>query len=138
MVISIAHPLELTSFVLDGKVVSNDRRGKTALRAERRAFQWHKAVCFRDATNEVFRGLHLRPLGTNQSEDHRLVIRDVPERCKRARPIIVVFEEKSTPEVREGGRSGRIIAATNASTFLLASLGFLLFDRAAGFLPPRP
>jgi hypothetical protein len=31
---SLAHPLELTSFVLDGKVVSNDRRGKAALRAD--------------------------------------------------------------------------------------------------------
>jgi hypothetical protein len=35
---SFAHPLKLTSFVLDGEVVSNDRRGKAALRAERQAF----------------------------------------------------------------------------------------------------
>ena len=31
---STAHPLELTSFVLDGKVVSNDRRGKAAVCTE--------------------------------------------------------------------------------------------------------
>ena len=35
----LAHPLELTSFVVDGKAVSNDRRGKAALRAERQPFQ---------------------------------------------------------------------------------------------------
>jgi hypothetical protein len=35
---SLAHPLELTSFILDGKMVSSDRRGETALRAERQAF----------------------------------------------------------------------------------------------------
>src|SRR5262249_16679490 len=80
----LAHPFELASFVLDGKVVSNDRRGKAALRAERQAFQRHKAACLRDATNEVFRRLHLRPLGADQSEDHCLVIRDVPQRCERA------------------------------------------------------
>ena len=38
------------------------RRGKAALRAERQPFRGHKAVCLHDATNEIFRGLHLRPL----------------------------------------------------------------------------
>ena len=90
----LAHPLELASFVLDGQVVSNDRRGKAALRAERQAFQRHEAARFHDATNEVFRRLRLRPLGADQSENHRLVVRDVPQRRKRARPLIVVFEEK--------------------------------------------
>src|SRR5215475_10247548 len=89
---SFAHPLELTSFLVDGKAVSKDRRGKAALWAERQAFQRHKAARLRDATDEVFRCLDLRPLGADQSEDHHLVIRDMPERRKRARPIIVVFE----------------------------------------------
>src|SRR5262249_58375349 len=39
---SFAHPLELTSFVVDGKAVANDRRGKAALSAKRQAFQRHK------------------------------------------------------------------------------------------------
>src|SRR5262249_56772241 len=90
----LAHPLELASFVRDGKAISNDRRGKAALRAERQAFQRHKAACFRNATNEVFRRLRLPPLGADRSENHHLVVRDVPQRCKRARPLIVVFEEK--------------------------------------------
>src|SRR6516165_8214637 len=90
----LAHSLELTSFVVDGKAVSNDRRGKAALRAERQPFQRHKAVCLHDATNEVFGRFHLPPFGADQSEDHYLIIWDVPERCKRARPIVVVFEEK--------------------------------------------
>ena len=29
-------------------------------------------------------GFHLRPLGADQSEDHYLIIWDVPERCERA------------------------------------------------------
>src|SRR5262245_24499921 len=119
----LAHPLELASFVLDGQVVSNDRRGKSALRAERQAFQRHKAARLRDATNEVFRRLHLRPLGADQSEDHRLVIRDVPQRCERARPLIVVFEQKprctDALENRPGNRL--IVARDEPTTFLVAT-----------------
>ena len=91
---------------------------------QRQAFQWHKAVCFGDATNEVFRRLHLRPLGTNQSEDHRLVIRDVPEWCKRARPIIVVFEEKSRCTGALENRPGNwlIVALDEPTAFLVASM----------------
>src|SRR6266702_4008633 len=120
---SLAHRLELTSFVLDGKVVSNDRRGKAALRAERQAFQRHKAVCFRDATNEVFRRLRLWPLGADQSEDHRLVVRDVPEGCKRARPIVVVFEEKSRCTDALENRPGNwlIVAFDEPTAFLVAT-----------------
>src|SRR5262249_27918918 len=42
---NFAHPLELTFLVIDGKVISSDRRGKAALSAERQSFQGHKAVC---------------------------------------------------------------------------------------------
>jgi len=104
----LAHPLELTSFGVDGKAVSNDRGGKAALSAERQAFQRHKAICLRDATDEVFRRLHLRPLGADQSEDHHLVVGDVPERCKRAGPIAVVFEEKPRCTDAPENRSGKV------------------------------
>src|SRR5215831_9468724 len=119
----LAHPLELASFVLDGKVVSNDRRGKAALRAERQAFQRHKAACFHDATNEVFRRLHLRPLGADQSEDHQLFVWDVPERCKRARPIIVVFEEKPhrTDALEKRPGNWLIVARDEPTAFLVAT-----------------
>jgi len=118
----LAHPLELASFVLDGQVVSNDRRGKAALRAERQAFQRHEAACFRDATNEVFRRLRLRPLGADQSENHRLVVRDVPQRCKRARPLIVVFEEKPRcTDALENRPGNRLIVARDEPTALLVA-----------------
>src|SRR5215831_6487050 len=83
---SFTHSLELTSFLVDGKVVSKDRRGKATLRAERQAFQRHKAARLGDTTDEVFQRLDLRPFGADQSEHHHLVVRDMPERCKRARP----------------------------------------------------
>ena len=77
----------------------------------------------RDATNEVFRCLRLWPLGADQSEDHRLVVWDVPERCKRARPIVVVFEEKprctDAPENRPG--NWLIVALDEPTAFLVAS-----------------
>jgi hypothetical protein len=88
----LAHPLELTSFVVDGKAVSNDRRGKAALRAERQPFQRHKAICLHDATNEVFGRFHLHPLGADQSEDHDLIIKTrhdgVVEFNSPAQPLI--------------------------------------------------
>src|SRR5262249_15212407 len=118
-----AHRRELTSFVVDGKIVSNNRRGKAALSAERQAFQRHKAARLRDATDEVFRRLHLRPLGADQPEDHHLVIRDMPERCKRARPIVVVFEEKprctDALENRPGNRL--LVALDEPTAFLVAT-----------------
>src|SRR5215831_16581791 len=119
----LAHPLELASFVLDGKVVSNDRRGKAALRAERQAFQRHKAACFRNATNEVFRRLRLPPLGADQSEDHRFVVRDVPQRCKRPRSLIVVFEEKPRCTDALENRPGDwlIVARDEPTAFLVAT-----------------
>src|SRR6059058_1618247 len=120
---TFAHPLELTSFLVDGKAVSEDRRGKAALSAERQAFQRHEAGCLRDAADEVFRRLHLRPLGADQSEDHHLVVRDVPERCERARPIIVVFEQKpccsDALENRPGNRL--IVAFDQPTAFLVAT-----------------
>src|SRR5262252_7002128 len=119
---SLAHPLELASFVLDGEVVSNDRRGKAALRAERQAFQRHKAACFRNATNEVFQRLRLPPLGADQSENHRLVVWDVPQRCKRARPLIVVFEEKPCcTDALENRPGNRLIVARDEPTALLVA-----------------
>src|SRR6266581_2101587 len=120
---SLAHRLELTSFVLDGKVVSNDRRGKAALRAERQAFQRHKAACFHDATNEIFRRLRLPPLGADQSENHRLVVWDVPQRCKRARPLIVVFEEKPRCTDALENRPGNwlIVTRDEPTAFLVAT-----------------
>src|SRR5262252_7095587 len=120
---SLAHPLELASFVLDGEVVSNDRRGKAALRAERQAFQRHKAACFRNATNEVFRRLRLPPLGADQSEDHRFVVRDVPQRCKRPRSLIVVFEEKPRCTDALENRPGDwlIVARDEPTAFLVAT-----------------
>src|SRR5262245_3491126 len=118
----LAHRLDLASFVLNGQVVSNDRRGKAALRAERQAFQRHEAACFRDATNEVFRRLRLRPLGANQSKDHRLVVGDVPQRCKRARALIVVFEEKPRCTDALENRPGNwLIVARDEPTALLVA-----------------
>src|SRR5262245_40808495 len=118
-----AHPLELTSFVVDGKAVSEDRRGKAALRAERQAFQRHKAARLGDATDEVFQRLDLRPLGADQSEDHHLFVRDMSERFERARPIVVVFEEKprcsDALENRPGDRL--IIAFDEPTAFLVAT-----------------
>ena len=44
-----------------------------------------------------------------------------------------------TPARAEAVKAGRsLIAATNASVFSSFLGSFLLFDRAAGFLPPRP
>src|SRR5262249_43349305 len=118
-----AHPLELTSFVVDGKAVSEERRGKAALSAERQAFQRHKAARLGNATDEVFQRLDLRPLGADQSEHHHLVLRDVPERFERARSIVVVFKEKprcsDALENRPGNRP--VIAFDEPAAFLVAA-----------------
>src|SRR6516225_2172146 len=83
----------------------------------------HKAVCLHDATNEVFGRFHLRPLGADQSEDHYLIIWDVPEGCKRARPIVVVFEEKPRCTDALENRSGDwlIVAFDEPTAFLVAT-----------------
>src|SRR5262249_56472291 len=81
------------------------------------------AVCLHDATNEVFGRFHLRALGADQSEDHCLIIGDVPERCKRAGPIVVVFEEKPRCADALENRSGDwlIVAFDKPTAFLVAT-----------------
>ena len=71
----------------------------------------------------MFRRLHLRLLGADQSEDHRLVVWDVPEGCKRARPIVVVFEEKPRCADALKNRSGNwlIVALDEPTPFLIAT-----------------
>src|SRR5262249_7359994 len=70
-----------------------------------------------------FRRLRLRPLGADQSEDHRLVVWDVPQRCKRARPIIVVFEQKPrcTDALENRPRNRLIVARDEPTAFLVAT-----------------
>jgi hypothetical protein len=77
----------------------------------------------RDATDEVFRRFHLQPFGTDQSEDHYLIIWDVSERFKRARPIVIVFEEKPGCTGALENRPGDwlIVAFDEPTAFLVAA-----------------
>ena len=65
----------------------------------------------------------MRPLGADQSEDHRLVVRDVPEWGKRARPIVVVFEEKPGCTYALENRPGNwlIVALDEPTAFLVTT-----------------
>ena len=73
--------------------------------------------------DEVFRRLNLWPLGADQSEDHHLVVWNVPERCKRARPIVVVFQEKPrcTDALKNRPGNWLIVSLDEPTAFLVAT-----------------
>ena len=90
----LRNQLELRLLVLDRQFVADDRGGKTALGAKRKAILVHVARCLVDAAGEKFGFFEPRSLGRDKPEDNHSVIGNVGERRERTRASVVVLEQQ--------------------------------------------
>src|SRR5436309_7412378 len=102
--------LELAALVLDRNAVSQDRRRETALRTQRQTLEGDDAARLSQAPFEALDGLHPRRLRRDEAEDHRLVLRDLPQRVERAGALVIVLEEETLgADVAEDRARDRVV-----------------------------
>src|SRR5207249_393259 len=104
--------LELAALVLDRNAVSQDRRRETALRTQRQTLEGDDAARLSHAPFEALDGLHPPRLRRDEAEDHRLVLRDLPQRVERAGSLVVILEEETLgADAAEGRVRDRVVRA---------------------------
>src|SRR2546426_3286422 len=117
---SLNDEAKLLLLVFNGDSVAQDGAGETTLGAHGQSLERNKTCGFTDARGELLRSFQPRRFGGHQAQDYRLVLRDFPQRFKRSRAAVVVFEEQPLRADPLKQRSGdQIVSSRGQPTAVL-------------------